>query len=195
MQVIGFCGYAGSGKDEAAKALVEDGWQRVSFADPIREMALAIDPIIGVQFIESTGRMGEIQRLSRIVEESSWNNAKQFSEVRRLLQRIGTEAGRDILGQDVWVNIGRDRALSCGKSVVFTDVRFPNEVAMIRELGGQIVRIYRPGVGPANGHSSETLIDSIEADATIHNSGSQEFLWSEARSAVAWLAAEKAVKP
>src|SRR5690606_2560032 len=45
---IGLMGYARSGKDTAGAMLHADlGYRRVSFADPVREMALALDPIIG----------------------------------------------------------------------------------------------------------------------------------------------------
>lgn len=174
MQVIGFCGYAGSGKDEAAKALVELGWERIAFADPIREIALAIDPIVSMKGF----------RLATLVRRHGWTKAKELGEVRRLLQRIGTEAGRNILGEFFWSEIGHNRAIDCGKNVVFTDVRFHNEVEMIRELGGKIIRIVRPGVGPANGHESELAIDEIETDAVIQNEGSSEELWEKVRSLV-----------
>ena len=46
INVIGLCGYATAGKDEAARGLEPFGFQRVSFADPVRAAALAIDPIV-----------------------------------------------------------------------------------------------------------------------------------------------------
>lgn len=162
MRLVGLCGYAGSGKDEAAKALTAIGWQRVAFADAVREVALTIDPILDW----STVSQNEL-RLSQVVKYSGWHEAKRrFPEIRRLLQVIGTEAGRNILGPNTWVDAALRKASG---DTVFTDVRFENEVAAIRERNGILVRITRPGVGPVNGHASETAIDSIAPDFTIDN--------------------------
>jgi len=170
MQVIGLCGYAGSGKDTAAQGLIELGWQRVSFADPIREMALAIDP-----WIEPWNNSG---RLSNIVREYGWEVAKNsFPEVRRLLQRIGTEAGRDILGQDVWLDVAERKMIQaeCDQcpGVVITDMRFENERIMLGDWKATFVRISRPGVGPVNEHQSDQLLASFEVDHEIVNDGDE----------------------
>jgi hypothetical protein len=164
-KVIGLCGYAGAGKDEAAKGLTGNGsgrWTRVSFADPVRESLRALDPIVGGG-----------NYLSSEIETWGWNEAKQCPEVRRLLQRLGTEAGRDIHGWDCWVSIAR-RKIDAAGDVVLTDVRFPNEAALVREYRGKIVRIERPGVGPKNDHSSERL--DFESDLRIVNDGTVEDL-------------------
>jgi hypothetical protein len=55
-----------------------------------------------------------------------------------------------------------------------TDIRFANEAAMIRDLGGVLVRVERPGVGPVNEHVSEVM--PFEADHTLLNDGSIEQL-------------------
>jgi len=118
-------------------------------------------------------------RLSDLVDAVDWTEAKKHEEVRRLLQVIGTNAGREIIGDDVWVDIASEKALDAleeGFGVVLTDVRFTNEVDFVRELGGCIVRITRPGVGPVNGHISETALDGIVPDHTIVNDGTVEEL-------------------
>ena len=178
LKVIGLTGYARSGKDTAVSFLVEKGFVRVSFADALREAALALDPIIPLEF-EASGSVSPFtacMRLSELVAGEGWERAKEFSEVRRTLQRIGTEAGRDIHGIDCWVNIAADkasRALEAGKSVAFSDVRFSNELAAIVRLAGwydaecSIYRISRKGVGPINNHSSD-IID-LKWDGEIHN--------------------------
>lgn len=168
-KIIGFCGYPGSGKDEAAKVLVAQGWQRVAFADKLREMALAIDPLIG------SDMHGDKISLSKWVDKRGWLEAKKHPEVRRLLQRIGTEAVRDIIGPDTWVQLA-ERSMLIGKHVVITDCRFPNEAAMIRQRGGLLCWIDRPGCeAPAhNQHSSEAY--GFKIDEIINNTGSVEQL-------------------
>lgn len=171
MRVIGLCGVGTSGKDTAAAGLTSRDWRRVSFADGLREFALAIDPIVNIP---------GAYRLSDLVDAVGWTEAKQHEEVRRLLQVIGTNAGREIIGEGVWIDIAGHKVLDAiedGYGVVLTDVRFANEVSFVRdEFGGAIVRIVRPGVGPVNGHISETAIDDIEPDFTIVNDGTVEEL-------------------
>lgn len=174
--LIGLCGYAGSGKDEAARALTDqDHWQRVAFADAVRAFAYAINPIV-----DSAGEHGLLTlRLQELVDRRGWLEAKKYKEVRRLLQAVGTEGGRKVIDPNVWVSVARSKwrqATFNGFNAIVTDVRFPNEVSAIREDGGQLWRIVRPGVGPVNDHCSETIIDDIDADVVISNDGDVERL-------------------
>lgn len=149
--------------------MIERGWVRVSFADAVRELALECDPITP---------HGEFAfNLARLVESEGWAQAKKSPAVRQFLQNLGTGA-RKVLGANVWVEVA-ERKIHAAKDaagVVLTDVRFPNEVAMIRAYGGTLIRITRPGVGPVNGHVSETAIDEIAVDDTILNDGTPEQL-------------------
>lgn len=169
--LVGLTGYAGSGKDTAAAGLIAAGWTRQAFADPVRAMALAIDPIIAA----SLGGSGDLYthkgrlHLSTIVRDFGWDEAKGIPEVRRFLQRLGTDAVRVHLGEDAWVR-AFDRARNRSVDTVAPDVRFPNEAEHVRRMGGLVIRIDRPGVGPVNGHASED-IDAIDADATVVNDG------------------------
>ena len=176
-EIIGLCGYAGSGKDTAAAHM--PGWTRVSFADGVREVALAIDPIVYFFGINPTP-----QRLSEFVNSVGWDHAKKEPETRRLLQRVGTEAGRNILGEHVWVNLAARKIGDIEGPAVITDCRFPNEVNAIKALGGFIIRIKRPGIGPVNDHPSETAIDHIEADAEVVNDGTPEELGAKVLAAL-----------
>lgn len=171
-KLIGLNGYARSGKDTAAAALIERGWMRVAFADPLREMLLAIDPIFHHDQI-----VGSI-RVSDILSKMDWDGAKQNQEIRRLLQRLGTEAGRNILGESVWIDLASkkiDAAFSAGQSVVITDVRFPNEADMIRQRSGLVVRIERDGIAPPNSHVSEQL-QAKYVDQLLTNNSTVESL-------------------
>lgn len=167
MEIICLSGYARSGKDEAAKVLVEEfGFTKIAFADKLREFVEAVDPIVGA----GVDRLGEsdgdtLLRLSQVFkyhthngEPINWENYKETRfapEIRRLIQRIGTEGGRDTLGKDTWVNAALSDLPEDAK-VVVSDGRFANEMDSVRSLGGYVWRIYRPGVGSDNSHSSET---------------------------------------
>jgi hypothetical protein len=155
---------AGVGKDEAAKALIGRGWKRDAFADRMRKAMLALDPVI-----DYDGIFGEL-RLSRLVERDGWDGAKRnHPEVRRLLQKFGTEAGRDIHGTSCWVDaLFRDwTGLS---PLVITDVRFDNEAQAVRDRGGRVVRIVRPGLEPLPGeHASEIGVTDDLVDEVVMN--------------------------
>lgn len=174
--IIGLSGYAQSGKDTAAEVLVDRGFKRVAFADVLRDMAYAIDPIVrvGSENDPDYETVIAFSPLSNLIDIFGWDVAKEDNDdVRRLLQRLGTEAGRDILGENIWVDTALSRAEG---DIVVTDVRFPNEVRGIEERGGVVVRITRPGVGPKNTHASETSLEDWEFEYTVLNDGSIEDL-------------------
>ena len=165
---VALTGKARAGKDTAGRWLVERlGYHRVAFADGVREVALAIDPYV----------FGKL-RLSAFVATYGWELAKEEPEVRRLLQVIGTEAGRNVFGEHVWVDLALRRAPT-GVPLVFTDVRFPSEAEAVRRLGAVVVRIERAG-----DHASETALDGYPVDAVIRNDGTVDDL-CEAVGAVA----------
>jgi hypothetical protein len=100
---------------------------------------------------------------------------ERFPEIRRLLQKAGTEGGRDIFGQEIWPKTWYKSAkvlLEQGYDVCVSDLRFLNEAAFVRELGGEVWRVYRPGTDVGDKHKSETELDSITPDRVIQNNGS-----------------------
>lgn len=175
MSLIGLAGVARSGKDTVANFLVEHhGFTRMAFADAVREMLYRVDPLIEIPIDDETLYIG---RVAEYVDGFGWEAAKALPEVRRLLQRLGTDAGRAVLGEDVWVDalfgsarIGR---------LVISDCRFANEVKAIRQEGGFVLRVERPGVGPVNAHVSERALGDFTPDETIHNDGTLEDLHEE----------------
>lgn len=164
--IIGLTGYATSGKDTAAAGLIEDGWERVSFADPLKKMALEINPSVHV---EPFGTHFQLP-LAELIGRWGWTEAKKDCDVRRFLQNLGC-AVRKYFGEDAWVRLACETITSTKKNVVVTDCRFPNEFDLIHSLGGRLVRVDRPGVGPVNGHESESYVADAPADAVLYNHG------------------------
>lgn len=167
--IIGLSGYAQTGKDTLAQHLVDNyGFKRIAFADPIREALYALDPVL-TDFPALSGI-----RLSWIVDKAGWESVKKESaEVRRMLQRLGTEVARDQWGNDFWVNIAMKKAAEY-KDVVITDVRFPNEYNAIKFAGGKVWRVQKPDVQAVNAHASETSLDGFDFDRIINNIGTIE---------------------
>ncbi len=172
LRVIGLSGYARSGKDTVADVLAKNhGFTKVSFAEPMRDALLVLNPIVH-------GEQGYFMRLADAIRIYGWEAYKESPysvEIRSLLQKFGTEVAREQFGEDFWVNLAIKRALeilNVGGSVVFTDVRFLNEVAAVHNLHGEVWRVRRPNVFPANAHASETSLDDFEFDSFIDNNGS-----------------------
>ena len=73
-----------------------------------------------------------------------WSGKFNYPFTPRLaLQLMGTEAGRNVFHQDLWVISLLNRHNQGTNSTVVTDVRFRNEFRAIQEEGGIIVRVRR----------------------------------------------------
>ena len=167
--LIGIGGYAGAGKDTLADLLVEHfSFVKIAFADPMREIASVINPVVG--FIDATdSKECEVVRYNDAVEMLGYNMAKTiYPEIRQFLQRLGTEAGRNVLGTDIWVNDAMRRAKP-HRRVVFPDMRFQNEAHVIRSANGRTVRVERHDVEVLNSHVSEHDLNGWAYDLFIHN--------------------------
>jgi hypothetical protein len=204
--IIGLSGYARSGKDEAAKVLVEQhGFTRIAFADKLRDFLYALNPLVSNNLYLKSDDIGwhlwgknEPMRVRDVIDYAGWDGYKESpygQEIRELLQRLGTEAGRQVLGENIWVDsafIGLDP----NKNYVITDVRFPNEAEAVRERGGCLWRINRAGIGPANNHASELSLDDYQDfHQYLNNDGAvEEYHEKVNRSAVRWLETFNSIK-
>lgn len=109
---------------------------------------------------------------------------------RTFLQRYGTEAHRDLFGDDFWVDallpleikkFHGDEArwqknFPTSDIAVITDVRFENEAERIRDLGGQVWRIDRPDLPETEDqHASEQALPISMVDVVVPNYGLYPF--------------------
>jgi hypothetical protein len=157
--IIGFTGPIGCGKSFAARHLVNNhGFAVHKMAGPLKSMMRAIG--LTDEHIEGTLKEVPCDLLCGRTP-------------RHAMQTIGAEWGRDLIGGDLWVNLWRN-ALPAGR-VVCDDVRYPNEAATIRAVGGLVVEVRREGVGTHGNHASERF-DGVLADKVIYNSGDGGFL-------------------
>lgn len=184
MHNIGLIGKARSGKDTAALWLVRNRhYTRLAFADPLKEMALRVNPIVDCSMWVYPQEI-KVDRLADIVEDEGWEVAKDaHPEVRRLLQQMGQTIREH--DEEFWIKAMRrklNNAEAWNLPVVVTDVRYPNEAAMLRARGFKLVRILRPEPalsGPESAHSSETALDDYAADVTISNDAGIDSLYTQ----------------
>ncbi len=162
-KLIGFNGYAQSGKDTLAHYLVSEfGYRRVAFADALRAFITATNPPI-----------------AELVNAIGWDVAKLDPDVRQALKDIGA-AARDYIHQNVWVFAALGDVAS-DNLIAVSDVRRPNEADTIKRRGGRLVRVERPGVRPAN--DLDTMLDRYDRfDAILRNDGTIELLHARMRS-------------
>lgn len=181
--IIGLSGYSGSGKDTAADVLVEQcGFVKVAFADKLRSALYTLNPIVvadqehhGMLPVNYSGPV--YRRLSSIIDEYGWDGYKKspFSnEIRKLIQTFGTDIGRDMIGENVWVNATLESLPESG-DIVITDIRFENEMNAVLSMPNSTVwRVVRPGSGPVNNHVSETSLDTKHFEVVLYNDGDIE---------------------
>lgn len=186
LRIVGFTGLAGAGKDTAAAALIARGWVRVGLADPMKRACaewFGWSPLLlwGDSDLRETP-----------------DSARNGLTPRHALQQLGTEFGR-ACWEDVWVEVLLATAAdilageatytpdggllygapgSAPPGVVVTDVRFRNEADAIRNAGGLVLRVERPGAGlrgAAAGHASEAGT-GVVVDGVVYNRGTVEQL-------------------
>ena len=186
--LIGISGKMGVGKDTLGNILcdLEPAYEVKRFADKLKMIASLLSGISVERF--------ESQDFKQFNMPSVWNRHKSPTTaygdqrikmtVREFLQKLGTEAMRDNLHEDVWVNAlfadYKERYFG-SKSMpnwVITDVRFPNEANAIINRGGIMVRINRDNTpGISKDHSSETALDNWTGFSyEIDNNGTIEDL-------------------
>lgn len=165
VNIIGISGYARSGKDLARVALEARGYSRVALADQIRNSLFLLNPLVS-----------DSKRLVEAVNEYGWDKAKTaFPEIRSLLQRQGTEVGRERWNENFWIDLAF-RNVPENSRIVVPDVRYPNEAEFIRSRGGQIWRVNRTGVEPKNAHKSEHALDDYDFDHVLLNDSTPEMM-------------------
>lgn len=143
-KIIGFSGLAGSGKDTAADTLIKNSYKfrKISFGDAVKDVASMSfgwsRELLQGDTVES--------RQFREAKDEFWSEAlgKEFTP-RLALQLIGTECFRNTIDNDFWVYVVKHRLSNSDYdgTYLITDVRFPNEVKMIHDLGGIVYRVKR----------------------------------------------------
>lgn len=152
--IIGFCGYARSGKDTACEFMLKNlkhknrSTKIYSFGDSLRSFAFDLNVYIP-----------ELKMYYQdIINLHGYENAKDnFPEFRSHLVKIGNGARKNI-SQDIWLNSVKEKIEkdNCDVALI-KDVRYSNEVEFILNNGGIIVYIDRLNNGPSNNVEKESI--------------------------------------
>jgi hypothetical protein len=177
--IIGLAGAKHSGKNTAAQFIKEEFgneyyFREWSFAKKLKVSAAAIFGIPEEAAVEWADRIKESAQIE-LVDDAMWEGSKITG--REFLQRYGTEAHRDIFGDDFWVDalftqiINTDTAgLKWEEKLdVITDARFPNEADAIHSHGGSVLEVHRFKDSDGDTHASEKPLPPWKVDRVIGN--------------------------
>lgn len=158
---------ARSGKSTVASVLVDKfGYHELRFSDPIRQMWRKL--------LDEAGFAGDILET---LEESQREDRISIvgMSYREFAEMIGGNAR--IINPDVWVNIARDKALWLldeGQEVVFSDMRYPNEFRMIKELSGVVVEVVKSGFSCGVSYPSQGRLSKYQFDISLSGHSVEE---------------------
>lgn len=205
MSIIGISGRMGHGKNTVGDiieklCLTNNGpkFEQKSFAGKLKQIASLLTGFDVEKFEDQEFKKNLLDSEWGTVQQIPLNSIPPFADmefnvlitVREFLQKLGTEAMRDGLHQNVWVN-----ALMCDyrrpkmseynpSNWIITDMRFPNEMEAVKERKGITIRITRPvkkSKTTPRLHPSETSLDKAEFDYTIVNDSTIEELVKKVR--------------
>jgi hypothetical protein len=179
------------GKTTIAQHLeIHHGYISTSFAAPMRRMTYALlryadadggapheSAAEGSEFVGTPGLL-HLQDKEAPIESLPYRPS-----MRHLMRTLGTEWGRQCIGPGFWTQLWErhvHKLLDNSETVVVDDLRFPEEYDAVRQMGGEIWRISRPGFDdvPAERHASDGRLmgEHYRWDRIVHNDQSREAL-------------------
>lgn len=183
--IIAFSGRIGSGKSELAKICQNKGFEKLYFALPLKQLVanlihVGIEDINSLKNVEKKYKFTKkdyiyLSNETNIPFETIRDEMKnvKLNTVRQLLQFIGTDIIRKY--NPNWHVNKIKTMIDKNKNYVFDDVRFPNELKLIKELGGDCWFIIRPIINNVSNHISEISLTWKDFDdKVIINDGNLE---------------------
>jgi hypothetical protein len=191
--IIAISGLIGSGKDTVADYLVNlHEFRRESFAGNLKN---AMCEIFGWDRDMLEGRSKSSREWREQVDEW-WAKRLDMPHLtpRWILQHVGTDVIRGHFHDDMWLASLENKLRKTDDDIVISDVRFKNEVKMLKDLGAVCVEVTR-GDRPAwyqyavdgdtkkletlKVHRSEYDWVGTEFDATLDNNGTLDDLYKQ----------------
>ncbi len=174
VKYFGIIGRKRSGKDTFAdtqrRIHSAGSIETVAFADPLKESMAILFDVPLKHFYDDDLKEKQDKR---------WNMSP-----REMCMWMGTDILRNKVSADFLVQRAQSKVskLTVKPSVtaiVFTDVRFPNELKLLRDLNAKLIYIdasERLGPLPPNSHASESEIETLgkKAHLTIGNDGARD---------------------
>jgi hypothetical protein len=128
--IVGLSGYGRTGKGEVGKVLVKNfDFKEIAFADTLRDFLYQQNPWVSNN--EGT-RHGRLRDIIDTIGWERYKNCMYSKDLRELIQRTGTEAGRGVIGDNVWVNATMNRMCALRMRLTLSEnaaVRFGESIA------------------------------------------------------------------
>lgn len=192
MNILALCGRKFSGKSHVASwiddAVVKVKGTRKELCPAIRNFAGPLKDMLAVLPIEDID-----ERLYGDMKETPEHLVLGGKSMRHAMITLGTEWGREMINPNLWVDcmraaLLRDEEAEEGKRLyIIDDLRFDNEAALVKSLGGIIIAIRSEGEAEAGTHISETL--DIDQFYGLHNSkkDNQQEIFKALSAVTPWL--------
>jgi hypothetical protein len=196
--IIAISGLIGSGKDTVADYLVNlHEFRRESFAGNLKN---AMCEIFGWDRDMLEGRSKSSREWREQVDEW-WAKRLNIPHLtpRWILQHVGTDVIRGHFHDDMWLASLENKLRKTDDDIIISDVRFKNEVKMLKDLGAVCVEVTR-GDRPAwyqyalegdirkletlKVHRSEYDWIGTDFDAVIDNNGTLDELYKQVESLI-----------
>ena len=172
--IIGISGLAGSGKNVVAEHLVtHHNFKSDSFAKSLKD---AVAHIFNWDRAMLEGTTDESRKWRETVDPTWSDRLDRSVTPRWVLQYFGTDVCRKGFHDDIWINSLFAR-VKADDRVVVSDVRFINELKMIRKNNGKLILITRGGIPTKQEmirkriHQSEWDWIGYDFDHVIENNG------------------------
>lgn len=176
MKLIGLVGVKHSGKDTVAN-YIKSNYEHVTthaFAKPLKEACKTL-------FLFTDEQLHDPSQKEKMDER--WNMSP-----RQAFQFIGTDVFRKTICSDFWLlhfSFWFEQLQKTDNQiVVITDVRFQNEVDLLKKMGGTIIKINRQTELQDNHESEQGIHTLVNIDYEINNNSSLDDLYKETNSLI-----------
>lgn len=163
--LVALSGASRAGKDSVARVLVKNyGFTQIALATAIRNILLDLDPML-----DDKRSLVDVFRVC----DGDWDRVK--AEAPGSVEWMITlgQSCRNNIGEDVWLRAALD-FYDPSENVVVSDCRQMNEIQWVRDHGGLLWKVRRPGLEQIRG--MDNLLDGVEFDAVLVNDGTLEEL-------------------
>lgn len=172
-----------AGKDTVAQMIVEQlnsdySISRLSFAEPMKEI-LADTFDVELEDLEDYKNFPKLYPVM-VLHPELVESFELSTDMRKILQRFGTEAMKKQFGDDVWSELLYKKIYS--DITVVSDWRFKSELEFLKkqpDVKVVTIRVNRIGQVVHDEHISEKDLDDVKTDFTLNNEDGQLYSLEE----------------
>lgn len=173
MNLICIIGNIGVGKSTVAEIFKQNDYVELTFADPVKQIGL----ILGFEQQELYGSQEDKLKINDFWGVSGREFMQKFA-TNLMRNELPNHINMNMDNKTIWVRLCQKKIndlLKQNKKIIVSDGRFIDEINMIKEMGGIIIKIIRNNNYDIH-HESESYISKLDADIIIENNGTLDDL-------------------